>query len=71
MALDFPSPRQRASTLAMQISPLGIVELSEEEFEFEVHAGPRMQRYANAAAFYDIWDITGVTSNHLGSRSSP
>lgn len=49
MALDFPSPSQRAGTLAMQISPLGIVELSEEEFE--VH-GPRMQRYANAAAFY-------------------
>lgn len=33
MALDFPSPSQRAGTLAMQISPLGIVELSEEEFE--------------------------------------
>lgn len=33
----------------MQISPLGLVELSEEEFE--VH-GPRMQRYADAAAFY-------------------
>lgn len=49
MALDFPSPSQRAGTLAMSISPLGLVELSEEEFE--VH-GPRMQRYANAAAFY-------------------
>lgn len=49
MALDFPSPSQRAGTLAMQISPLGLVELSEEEFE--IH-GPRMQRYANAAAFY-------------------
>jgi hypothetical protein len=33
----------------MQVSPLGIIELSDEEFE--VH-GPRMVRYANAAAFY-------------------
>ena len=34
MALDFPSPSYRAtgSDLAMQVSPLGLVELSEEEF---------------------------------------
>lgn len=49
--MDFPSPSMRAAggDLAMQISPLGIVELSDEEFE--VH-GQRMVRYANAAAFY-------------------
>jgi len=49
--MDFPSAGARASggDLAVQISPLGMVELSEEEFE--IH-GPRMIRYANAAAFY-------------------
>ena len=51
MAMDFPSPSQRAAggDLALQISPLGIIELSDEEFE--VH-GPRLTRYSNAAAFY-------------------
>lgn len=50
-AMDFPSASMRAAggDLSMQISPLGIIELSDEEFE--VH-GPRMVRYANAAAFY-------------------
>ncbi len=51
MAIDFYSPSMRAagSDLAISISPLGLVELSDEEFE--VH-GPRLNRYANAWAFY-------------------
>lgn len=51
MAMAFPSPSFAASggDLAIQISPLGLVEVSDEEFE--VH-GPRMMRYSQAAAFY-------------------
>lgn len=51
MALNFVAPSMRAagSDLTISISPLGLVELSDEEFE--VH-GPRLTRYANAAAFY-------------------
>lgn len=51
MAVDFYSPSMRAagSDLAISISPLGLVELSDEEFE--VH-GPRLNRYANSWAFY-------------------
>lgn len=51
MALNFIAPSMRAagSDLTISISPLGLVELSDEEFE--VH-GPRLTRYANAAAFY-------------------
>ena len=51
MALNFMSPSMRAagSDLTISISPLGLVELSDEEFE--VH-GPRLTRYANAAAMY-------------------
>lgn len=51
MALDFISPSMRAagSDLTIAVSPLGLIELSDEEFE--VH-GPRLTRYANAAAFY-------------------
>jgi hypothetical protein len=51
MALDFISPSMRAagSDLTISVSPLGLIELSDEEFE--VH-GPRLTRYANAAAFY-------------------
>jgi hypothetical protein len=41
--------RAAGSDLTMQISPLGLVELSDEEFE--VH-GPRLNRYANNWAFY-------------------
>jgi hypothetical protein len=41
--------RAAASDLTIAISPLGLVELADEEFE--VH-GPRLTRYANAAAFY-------------------
>jgi hypothetical protein len=51
MAIDFISPSQRAagSDITIAISPLGLVELSDEEFE--VH-GPRLARYAQAWAFY-------------------
>jgi SPP1 Gp6-like portal protein len=51
MAIDFPSPSMRAAggDLAIQVSPLGLIEISEEEFE--VH-GPRIIRYANNWAFY-------------------
>lgn len=51
MSISFASPSMRAagSDLAMQISPLGLVELADEEFE--VH-GPRLNRYAQNWAFY-------------------
>lgn len=51
MTVDFSSPSQRAagSDLTVAISPLGLVELADEEFE--VH-GPRLNRYANYWAFY-------------------
>lgn len=51
MALDFISPSARASgsDLTIAVSPLGLIELSDEEFE--IH-GPRLTRYANSAAFY-------------------
>jgi hypothetical protein len=51
MAMDFPSPSYRAGTgdLAISISPTGLIELSDEEYE--VH-GQRMIRYANSAAMY-------------------
>lgn len=44
MAIDFASPSMRAagSDLTISISPLGLVELADEEFE--VH-GPRLNRY--------------------------
>jgi hypothetical protein len=41
--------RAAASDLTVAISPLGLVELADEEFE--VH-GPRLNRYAQAWAFY-------------------
>ena len=51
MSANFASPSHRAgsSDLAISISPLGLVELSDEEFE--VH-GPRLNRYAHNWAFY-------------------
>jgi len=51
MSIDFVSPSMRAagSDLTVAISPLGLVELADEEFE--VH-GPRLNRYAQAWAFY-------------------
>ena len=44
-----PSMRAAGSDLTISVSPLGLIELADEEFE--VH-GPRLTRYANAAAFY-------------------
>lgn len=51
MTVDFSSPSHRAagSDLTVAISPMGLVELADEEFE--VH-GPRLNRYANHWAFY-------------------
>jgi hypothetical protein len=51
VSIDFVSPSMRAagSDLTIAISPLGLVELADEEFE--VH-GPRLNRYAQAWAFY-------------------
>lgn len=44
-----PSMRASASDLAIAISPLGLVELSDEEFEMH---GPRLNRYAEYWAWY-------------------
>lgn len=51
MPVEFNSPSFRASSsdLTVAISPLGLVELADEEFE--VH-GPRINRYANGWAWY-------------------
>ena len=51
MSIDFASPSHRAagSDLTIAISPMGLVELADEEFE--VH-GPRLNRYAHNWAFY-------------------
>src|SRR5512144_1046715 len=51
MAITFypPSFRAAAGDLTIAVSPLGLVELSDEEFE--VH-GPRLTRYANHWAWY-------------------
>jgi hypothetical protein len=51
MTIEFASPSMRAagSDLTVSISPLGLVELADEEFE--VH-GPRLNRYAQNWAFY-------------------
>lgn len=51
MSIAFYSPSTRAagSDLAISISPLGLVELADEEFQ--VH-GPRLNRYATNWAFY-------------------
>jgi hypothetical protein len=51
MAMAFHSPSYRAasSDLTIAVSPLGLVELADEEFE--VH-GPRLNRYAAAWAWY-------------------
>jgi hypothetical protein len=51
MSIQFSSPSQRAvgTDLAISVSPLGLVELADEEFE--VH-GPRLNRYAQNWAFY-------------------
>lgn len=51
MPIDFWSPSYRASSsdLTVAVSPLGLVELADEEFE--VH-GPRLNRYASCWAWY-------------------
>lgn len=51
MSIDFSPPSYRAasSDLAISISPLGLVELADEEFE--VH-GPRINRYSMNWAMY-------------------
>ena len=51
MAIDFWSPSYRAasSDLTVAISPLGLVELADEEFEVR---GPRLNRYSSAWAWY-------------------
>lgn len=51
MSVDFVSPSFRASSgdLTVAISPLGLVELADEEFE--VH-GPRLNRYAQNWAWF-------------------
>lgn len=51
MPVDFWSPSYRASSsdLTVAISPLGLVELADEEFE--VH-GPRLNRYSSCWAWY-------------------
>lgn len=51
MPVDFWSPSYRASSsdLTVAISPLGLVELADEEFE--IH-GPRLNRYSAAWAWY-------------------
>jgi Phage portal protein, SPP1 Gp6-like len=51
MPIDFWSPSYRASSsdLTVSVSPLGLVELADEEFE--VH-GPRLNRYSSCWAWY-------------------
>ncbi len=51
MTIDFSSASHRAagSDLTIAISPMGLVELADQEFE--VH-GPRLNRYAHHWAFY-------------------
>lgn len=49
MAFPSPSMRAAASDLTVAISPLGLVELADEEFE--VH-GPRLNRYASNMAYF-------------------
>ncbi|MEV4576037.1 phage portal protein [Nonomuraea jabiensis] len=62
MSIAFYSPSTRAagSDLAISISPLGLVELADEEFQ--VH-GPRLNRYATQWAFY--------LGYHYGYRREP
>jgi Phage portal protein, SPP1 Gp6-like len=59
MSMSFYSPSMRAaaSDLAIAISPLGLVELSDEEFEMH---GPRLNRYAEYWAWY--------LGHHWGTR---
>ncbi|MFI0265635.1 phage portal protein [Streptomyces luteogriseus] len=71
MSISFapPAMRAQASDLAVSVSPLGLIELSDEEFE--VH-GQRMSRYASYWAAYlgYMWAYTAtpgetqVTANY-------
>lgn len=51
MSMAFPSPSMRAaaSDLTVAISPLGLVELADEEFEAH---GPRLNRYTSNLAWF-------------------
>ena len=49
VSFNQPSYRAAQSDLAISVSPLGLIELSDEEFE--VH-GPRLNRYSTNWAFY-------------------
>jgi len=62
--IDFASPSYRAasSDLTIAVSPLGLIELADEEFE--VH-GPRLNRYAQAWARSSF--IWGSIGGMLGS----
>lgn len=76
MSISFVSPSMRAaaSDLTIAISPLGLVELADEEFE--VH-GPRLNRYANHWAFFlgHHWAYRreigepNITVNYVGALS--
>jgi hypothetical protein len=76
MSMAFPSPSMRAaaSDLTVSISPLGLVELADEEFE--VH-GPRLNRYASNLAWFlgHHWGYkreageTQLTFNYAGAFS--
>lgn len=65
MSIDFVSPSFRASAgdLTVAISPLGLVELADEEFE--VH-GPRLNRYAQNWAWF-----LGHHWSHRRERGEP
>ncbi len=60
MSTNFASPSYRAasSDLTVAISPLGLVELADEEFE--VH-GPRLNRYAQVVVTFKNPLPAGVT----------
>jgi hypothetical protein len=76
MPIDFWSPSYRASSsdLTVAISPLGLVELADEEFE--VH-GPRLNRYSACWAWYlgHHWSYrremgeNNVTMNYIRTMS--
>lgn len=76
MSIAFVSPSMRAaaSDLTIAVSPLGLVELADEEFE--VH-GPRLTRYAHHWAFYlgHHWSYKreagepNITINYTGALS--
>lgn len=69
MAISFVSPSYRAasSDLTIAISPLGLVELADEEFE--VH-GPRLNRYKQTLPTgLGTWVIITPTDVRSANRS--